>query len=214
MKKKHKPRQYRHLAQTERDRIQALRESGHEQKEIASILKRDEGAISRGSKRNRRKIRQKGETRDGRYEATVAGHKAYVRRKYAKYQGKKIQEDPALREYIITNLSQHWSPDEISGRMKDEGQPFYASKTAIYEWLYSMWGQLWCSLLYSRRYRPRKQRMKTKRTLIPNRRGLEERPMGAANKTRYGHYEADTIVSGKKTGSKAALSVMYERKAK
>jgi transposase, IS30 family len=37
------------------------------------------------------------------------------------------------------------------------------------------------------------------------------RPLGAANKTRYGHYEADTIVSKQ---SKEALSVMYERKAK
>jgi len=50
--------------------------------------------------------------------------------------------------------------------------------------------------------------------MIPNRKGLESRPKGANNKTRYGHYENDTIVSGKKTGSKEALSVSYERKAK
>ena len=214
MKKKDTSRQYQHLAQTERDRIQALIEVGHKQKEIASILKRDKGTISREIKRNRRKIRQKGGTRDGPFEATVAQHKAYMRRKYAKYQGKNIQETPALRGYITEKLKRHWSPDEISGRMRDERKPFYASKTAIYEWLYSAWGQQWCPCLYSRRYKPRKQREKTKRTLIPHRRGLEERPLGAANKTRYGHYEADTVVSGKKTGSKEALSVMYERKAK
>lgn len=214
MKKKKKPKQYQHLAQTERDRIQALLEAGHEQKEIASILKRDESTISREIKRNRRKIRGENGTRNGLYEATVAQHKAYVKRKYAKYQGKKIEETPGLHNYIIEKLREHWSPDEISGRMKDEKQSFYASKTSIYEWLYSMWGQQWCSLLYSRRYRPRKHREKTKRTLIPHRKGLEERPLGAVNKTRYGHYEADTVVSGKKTGSKEALSVAYERKAK
>lgn len=50
--------------------------------------------------------------------------------------------------------------------------------------------------------------------MIPNRIGLECRPLGAANRSCYGHYEGDTIVSGKKTGSKAALAVVYERKAK
>lgn len=214
MKKKDTPRQYQHLAQTERDRIQALLENGHGQKEIAGILERDKGTISREIKRNRRKIRQRGGTRDGPFEATVAQHKAYVRRRYAKYQGKKIQETPALQRYIIKKLKQHWSPDEISGRMRDERKPFYASKTAIYEWLYSSRAQRWCVYLYSRRCKPRKQKRKTKTTLIPNRKGLEERPLGATNKTRYGHYEGDTVVSGKKTGSKAALSVAYERKAK
>lgn len=215
MKKKKKPGQYKHLAQTERDRIQGLLEAGHEQQEIAHILQRDKGTVSREIKRNRRKIRRKGRTRDGPYEGTVAQHKAYVRRKYSKYQGKKIQENLELQEYIVERLRRYWSPDEISGRMKDERQTFYASKTAIYEWLYSAYGQRWCAHLYAKRYRPRRQRaLKAKRTLIPNRIGLELRPRGAANKTRYGHYEGDTMVSGKKTGSTAALSVAYERKAK
>lgn len=214
MKKKDTPKQYQHLAQTERDRIQALLAAGHKQKEIASILKRDAGTISREIKRNRRKIRKKGGTRDGPYEATPAHHKAYVKRKYSKYQGKKIQEDSSLRQCIIEGLQLFWSPDEISGRMRDERKPFYASKTAIYEWLYSSHAQRWCVYLYSRRYRSRKHKRKTKRALIPHRRGITERPLGATNKTRYGHYEGDTMVSGKKTGSKEALSVAYERKAK
>ena len=44
--------------------------------------------------------------------------------------------------------------------------------------------------------------------------GGRARPLGATNRTRYGHFEGDTMVSGKKTGSKAALAVVYERKAK
>ena len=50
--------------------------------------------------------------------------------------------------------------------------------------------------------------------MIPHRIGIESRPLGATNRTRFGHYEGDTIVSAKKTASKAALSVVYERKAK
>jgi len=210
MKKK-----YKHLNQYQRDRIQALKECGHKQKDIANVLEVGESTISREIKRNRRKIRRKDGTINGNYQANIAQHKAYVRRKYAKYQGKKINEDDKLRRYIIKHLKQDWSPDEISGGMRQEKQPFYASKTSIYEWLRSAWGQRYCKYLYSQRYYKRK-RSKTKagKNMIPHRIGLDLRPLGATNRSRYGHYEGDAIVSGKKTGSKAALSVIYERKAK
>ncbi len=206
---------YKHLAQIERDRIEALINCGHKQKDIAKVLNIDESTISREIQRNRRKIRRKGGTINGSYEAAVAEQKAHIRRKYSKYQGKKINESKKLKEYIIRKLKRHWNPDEISGRMKRGKKKFYASKTAIYEWLRSNRGQYWCQYLYSRRYRKRKRtKNKAKRTLIPNRVGIELRPKEVNDKTKCGHYEGDTIVSGKKTGSKAALSVVYERKAK
>lgn len=206
---------YVHLNQTKRDRIEALFSSGHKQKEIARILDVDKSTISREKKRNRKKIRAKGGTRDGPYLASLAHHKAYVRRHDARYQGKKINENDALQAYIIEKLKAYWSPDVISGRMKKERKPFYASKTAIYEWLRTARGVQNCKYLFSRRYYKKKRRNnKTKKALIPNRRGLTERPKGATNRTRYGHFEEDTVVSGKKTGSKVSLAVIYERKAK
>ena len=206
---------YKHFNQHERDRIQALLDEKVKLSEIARILKRDKGSVSREIKRNRRKKRVRGGTKNGSYEAGVAEQKAYVRRKYAKYQGKKINENKNLELYIIWGLINHWSPDEISGRMKRERRPFYASKTAIYEWLYSIYGCRWHTCLYAKRYHPKKRKgQKTKKALIPNRISISLRPLGATNKTRYGHYESDTMVSAKKTGSKEALSVVYERKAK
>lgn len=209
-----KKKNYRHLQQQDRDRIDALFNNGIKQKEIAKILGIDKSTISREIKRNRRKIRKPGGTVNGRYEATVAQHKAYMKRKYAKYQGKKINENKELKEYIKDKLERYWSPDEISGRMKKDKELFYASKTAIYEWLYTSYSQNLCSFLYSKRYIAKKRKPKTKKSLIPNRKGLELRPAGANNKTRFGHYEGDTVVSGKKTGSKTALAVLYERKGK
>ena len=50
--------------------------------------------------------------------------------------------------------------------------------------------------------------------MIPERVSIHERFRGAANRTRYGHWEGDTMVSGKHRGSKAAISVVYERKAR
>lgn len=210
-------KRYRHLDQKDRDRLQALRDEGVKQKEIASILGFDPGTISREIARNRRKYRKgkRVKNRNARYEAGVADHKAYVRRKYAKYRGMQIVERKALRTYIVKKLKKHWGPDEIAGRMKRDREPFFASKTAIYAWLRTVHGQRWCPYLYSKRYYARKWTGKaTKRQLIPHRIGIEERPQGATNRTRYGHYEGDTMVSGKKTGSKAALSVISERKAK
>src|SRR3989344_4340548 len=92
---------------------------------------------------------------------------------------------------------------------------YYASKTAIYQWLHTGWGGKYAKYLYTKRSSTKPQNpIKTKRVLIPHRISITERPLGATNRTRFGHWEADTAVSGKKTGSKAALSVAYERKAK
>lgn len=213
--KRLKKRGYSHLNQYQRDRLQAMLDSGHKQKEMAGVLNIDKSTVSREIKRNRRKTRKKGGAENGRYQAAIAQHKAYVRRKYSKYQGKKINENGRLKKYIVSGLKCRWSPDEISGKMRNEKQVFYASKTAIYDWMYSNRGQYWCRYLYSRRHKKRRQKKnKTKKALIPARIGIESRPRGAANRNRYGHYEGDTIVSGKKTGSKESLAVTYERKAR
>ena len=207
-------RLYRHLTQADRDRLQALRDEGTRQKEIAKILKVDPTTISREIARNRRKYRKKKhiKNKNARYEAGAAHHKAYVRRKYAKYQGKKIEEYAPLRRYITSRLRRYWNPDEIAGRMKETKQPFYASKTAIYEWLRSVWGQRYVPYLYSGRYYARKQKPKTAvKSMIRNRLSIHERPVSV--ETEYGHYEADTFVSGRNTGSSAAVAVAVETKA-
>jgi len=211
-----KNQNYGHFTQYERDRLQAMLDSGHKQKDIAEVLNRDPSSISREIKRNRRRRHKNGRTYYGRYQATVAGNKSYVRRKYSKYQGKKINENEELKKYIISGLEQFWNPDEISGKMKKDGWPFYASKTAIYEWLYSEWGQKYCRYLQSKQYgkKKRKKYPKSKRQIIPNRIGIETRPAEINDNATYGHCEADTIVSGKKTGSKAALAVVCQRKSK
>lgn len=217
MPKKQTNRSYRHLTQADRDRLQALRDVGTAQCEIAKILKVDPGTISREIARNRRKYRKKKniKNKNARYEADVAEHKAYVRRKYAKYQGKNINENNDLKQYIVRKLRKRWNPDEIAGRMERDQEPFYASKTAIYEWLRTSFGDRYCRYLYSGRHYPKRRKDKAqKRQMIPHRIGIEARPLGATNRTRYGHYEGDTVVSGKKHRSKQSLAVLYERKAR
>ena len=204
---------YAQLNQFERDRIQALLDAKTSQKEIAKVLDRSASSVSRELKRNR--LQKDGLRKKGEYSATTAGRKARIRRQYARYQGKKIEGNGALKRHIIAGLEAGHSPDAVSGRMKLDGKPFYAGKTAIYSWLYSVWGQRYCHLLCSRKSRKRKRTgKKTEREMIPDRIGIEKRPEGASRRSECGHWEGDTIVSGRKTGSKAALAVLYERKEK
>ena len=211
---------YKHITQLERDRLQSLLDEGVSKAEIGRIIGRDKATVGREIARNKRSRGDIPVANTQQYEATSANQKAYVSRKYAKYEGKKINEDRLLQAYIVKGLKAHWNPDEISGNMKRLNKKsstalgFYASKTAIYDWLYSAWGQQYCQYLDSRQYHPKKRRLKAERVMIPDRVSITERPAGATNRTRYSHFEGDTMVSGKKTGSKAALAVIHERKAR
>ena len=186
-KKRKKRRHFRHLRQSDRDRIEALLDSGHTQEEAARILKFDASAISREVNKRKRK--------NGKYRASTAQWKARKKRLESKHAGMKIEQYPELRKQVIGELKDHRSPDEIAGRMKREKQNPRVGANAIYNWLYSAWGQAYCPLLCTKRYRPRKQKKKTKREMIPNRISLAKRPKRGI------HAEGDLFVSPTKTGS-------------
>ena len=189
-----KKRHFRHLKQAERDRIEALLNSGNTQEEIAKILDFDASAISREIRKRKRK--------NGVYSATTAEHKAQVKRLNSKYQGMKVEKYPELRKQIIEGMKDRRSPDEIAGRMKREKQNPRIGANAIYKWLYSAWGQAYCPLLCTKRYRPKKQKKKTKREMIPNRIPLKKRPKKGI------HAEGDLFVSPTKTGSQNSGAII------
>jgi len=199
--------QYRHFTDSERSEISILLRRGYSHRSIAEALGRSQPSISREIRRNSAKDR---------YDPRSAKVKARVRRTHSKYQGMKVRERSDLEQYIIAGLKDHKTPEEISGRIKEiDTHISYISAKGIYKWLYSAFGQQYCQLLPKKRYRPKKRRRKkTKRVMIPNRIGIEKRHEGANNRSRYGHFETDTMVSGKKTGSKAALTVIHDRKAR
>lgn len=187
MKKRNKRRRsFRHLNQFNRDRIEALLQAGHTQESIAAVLRVDAGTISREIRKRKRK--------NGRYEAEAAEQKARVRRANSKYQGMKIEKYPELRARIIAALRNLRAPDEIAGRLKREGIRPAISTSAIYRWLYSVWGQPYCRYLCTRRHRRRKQKRSAKREMIPNRISLHQRPNEGE------HAEGDLFVSPIKTG--------------
>lgn len=193
------------IKKAERLEIALLRNRGYGVREIGRVLDRSPGSISEELNRNR--------TQSG-YDPLAAERKARLRRMDAKFQGMKIEGDQNLRAYVIAKLEAHWNPDELSGRMRDDREPFYVSKTAIYDWLRSVYGQRYCVHLYSQRYRKKPRVPKPARVMIPDRVSIDGRFRGATNRTRFGHWEGDTLVSAKRTRSTVAASVLYERKAK
>jgi IS30 family transposase len=123
----------------------------------------------------------------------------------------KIESDSNLKEYLILNLKELRSPDEISGRMRKEKKPFCAGKKAIYKWLYSVYGQKYCRYLCTKRYRPRKQKEdKMKRVMIPDKISIFKRPTTSG----LNHFEGDTMLSPKKAGTTVSVALACAIEAK
>lgn len=198
---------YHHFSDSERSEIKILLSKGYSNHQIGISLARHHTTIGREISTN---------STNGTYDPPKAKVKARQRRRYSKYQGMKINDHDALRTYVIAELKKFRTPEQISGRLKEIDQHLpYVSKKAIYEWLYTARGQKYCCFLPSKRLQPKKRReKKTERFMIPNRRDIAERSKKVGDRSRYGDFETDTVVSGKKTRSKAALTVLHERKSR
>lgn len=194
------------LSSAERSEIQILKDKGYSLRKIADVLERSPNTISREIKVN---------SVGGEYVAAKAKAKARVSRRSRRYQWQKIEQDNDLRKFIVEKLAKphRWSPNEISGYLKAHPElGFYVSNKQLYAWLYSSRGQAQCDDLYSKRYHPKKRREnKTRRVMIPDRIGIEQRPLAALDRSESGHGEYDSVVSSKRSRSTAALAVLQER---
>lgn len=195
-------KEFRHLAENDRDRIHALYGQGHFQKDIAEVLGVNPGTVSRELDRYDRKT--------WRYCATRAQKDAEEKRSRSKHPGMKIATSPVLRQRIIWELKKLRSPDEIAGRMKSEDVAPRAGKNAIYKWLYSEDGKEYCRYLCTRRKRKKRQSRLTKRILIPERISHRDRPETAG----LVHTEGDLFVSPQKSGSKVCGLMVVETGSK
>lgn len=181
--KKIKRKPFTQLNQFERDRIESLWYYGSSASDIAKTLERDKGTISRELSTYTNK--------HGRYKAKAAQDKAKEKRKGSKSVGMKIESNPELKRYIISELKKLRSPDEIAGRMKKAGVTPRVGKNAIYKWLYCPNGKEYCTYLCSQKVRKLSQSRLSKRPLIPNRISLRDRPV----QEWHIHAESDLFVS-------------------
>ena len=185
--------------------LSILRKKGYSLRGIAGELGVSPASVSRELRRNR--------MRDGVYKPERAQQKAYVRRKYSKFIGMKIRNDPWLEDYVKGKLQEGVTPEEISGRLEYElGCPVISFKI-IYKWIYSVHGYPWAQYLPSKRWKPKKRKgKKAKRSLIPDRVWIEERPEVIDERKRVGDYEGDTL--GKPKFSPQTLAAVVDRRSR
>jgi len=196
---------YKHFTKIDRLEISILLNKGHSIRDIARILKKSPSSISREIKNNSTK---------GIYDPNKAHHKSRVKRSKSKYQGMKIRKNSGLEEYVQDKLGRHWSPEEISNRIKNHDKHIpYVSPPIIYKYLYSDYGQKYCKFLYSKYYRKQKKTgKKNAREIIKNRVFIDKRPKYINEQKQYGHWEGDVL--GAIKSDKARVVGLVERKSK
>ena len=189
---------YTQLTQEERYQIYALKKAGHIQAEIARVIGRNPGTISRELRRNRG-LRG--------YRPDQAHNLALMRRQ------DKIQ--PRLSEHIWQQVEalirEEWSPQQIVGRIAME-QGVSISHEWIYQYVYAdqrsggdLYRFLRCQKLRRKRYGSY-----DRRGCIPNQVSIDDRPAIVDSKRRFGDWEGDTVI-GK--GHRGALVTLVERKS-
>lgn len=168
-----------------------LLEDGCSRRQIAKALGRSVSTISDEISRN---------SVNGVYTPKKAQHKAYVRRRESKFQGKKIVAYPELRASVDIKLREGRSPASIAGRIRTHETHLPSiSADSIERYLKSPHGRI---IEYERRQLKLAQRRKrrTKRKAVASlceRTFIDDRPEVINTRSRVGDAEADFIVSGK-----------------
>lgn len=191
-------RTYRQLTQAQRYQIYALRKVKHSLQEIADVIGVHKSSVSRELKRNRG---QRG------YRPQQAHALAADR------QHKTVPRITATVWTLVESLlEQDWSPEQISGRLKQE-QKIQISHEWIYQYILvdkraggALYQHLRCQKKRRKRYGTYERRGQ-----LPNCRSIEERPAQVNTRKRLGDWEVDTLL-GKQ--QKHALLTLTERKSR
>jgi IS30 family transposase len=207
---------HRKLNLEDRYCIKALLSRGCSLREIARTLGRSVSTISDEISRGRRSDSSKSGS-PGEYIPEVAHHKAYVKRKYAKYQGMKIMGNSDLKMFIDNALLELQSPEAIAGRLAlgrdldSHGDILpKVSRSCIEKYIHSVYGEAIrieidaMKILYKRRTRRRTP------AKLDGRKFIDERPSVITNRKRLGDLEVDFIVSGR-SGSGSLLTATDRR---
>ena len=196
------PQGYHHVTRDIRSQIYALKATGTSLQKISAIVDRHVSTISREIKRN---------TGGRGYRYKQADEKAVERRENASCTPKKLT--PTLVAIIEEKILKDWSPDQISGRLKDEDIASISHET-IYQYIWKdkhTGGILYKHLRHNGKKYNKRSSGKAGRGCIPNRVDITERPQIVEEKARIGDWEGDTVIS---SVSKTAILTVVDRHSK
>lgn len=194
-----------HLTRPKRDQLDALHRAGHTQQEMAEIIGFHQSTVSRELRLGSAPLRF-------RYQAHNAHKRAEQRRQHSYVGRSRWEEDVRLVRHVLRELRDGKSPDQIAGRMKQQGRKHVVSHQSIYAFIErdkEEGGNVYRCL----RYQGKKHKWRglggDGRGSIPNRRGIEERPKVVQEKGRSGDWESDLVVSPK--DGQGAVATFVER---
>lgn len=194
-----------HLTQTQRIELSLLMRLGSSQRAAARVLGVSPSTVCRELRRNRQL--------SGRYHARVARLRTTARRTAANQHGRKLPGNTVLEHHVEAKLRSYWSPEQIAGRLRREGGALSVCAQTIYDWVYCFRRDL-RDYLRSRKQCYRRTRANTlrrqKREALMASRRIDHRPRSAERRSRYGHWEGDTMVSRQ---DKARLGTLVERRS-
>ena len=190
---------YTHLTIEEREKAMIMQNAGESIRKIASELKRNASTISREFRRNAVGAIS--------YSANTAQNRYERRRKHCRR--KLIFQNEKLAQYVKEKLNLQWSPEQIAGRAKLEGFETPFSYASIYRAVSNR--ILPISLHKQMRIKSKKRSRKTddKRGKILDCLTIHDRPKSALSRKVFGHWESDTVLGQRKTGS---IGTHVERK--
>lgn len=201
---------FKQLTGFDRAKIEALKKEGLSQTMIAKRLKVDKSTVSRELRRH--------DTPNG-YFARMAQARHEQKRKSCRPK-RKVEEMPAIGQHVIERIYRGWSPETISGTLKEEikegkrSPSDYVNHESIYKFVYeSEFGKREKLYQYLRRGQKRRKRRfgrKTQREIIKNRVFIDERPREVAARKTVGHWEGDAIIYL----HKKAINSLVERKSR
>ncbi|CAM4504191.1 IS30 family transposase [Paenibacillus xylanexedens] len=189
---------YRHLSIIERSKLEVLHRQGRSSRAIAKELGRHPSTICRELDRV---------TSSHPYQAEQAQNAYEERRKASVSPG---NWSDALAASLEEKLEATWSPEQITERFRIEGQDAVSFKT-IYRWIYA--GRLVRGVLQVLRHKGKRQKPAETRGKFAIGRTISDRPKEVRSRETFGHWELDTVVSGRGK-SKGCVATLIERKTR
>ncbi len=177
------------LTEQERDKLATLRARGVGIRGCARELDRGISTVSEELRR--------GSLPSGEYVAIHAQRLSELRR--ANRKERESLKNPWLYAYVWDKLREGWSPEQITGRLKKDNpddRSRHLSPETIYRFIYAPEQAdkaLW-------EYLPRKQKKRRKqhgrsvrKSRIPDRVSISNRPAEIEDRKQFGHWEGDTV---------------------
>lgn len=193
---------YKHLTEDERYQIDELLREGFSQLFIAGQLNRSPSTISRELQRNK----------GGRGWRPRQAHQKATERLVSRGASNVKRIDDSAWQYAQKHLQEdQWSPQQISGRLIQEGMASISHET-IYKYILTdkeFGGLLYSHLRCKKKRKKRYGSARSKRGAIPNRVDISLRPAIVEYRERLGDWEGDTLIGIQDGG--AVIASMVER---